>query len=152
MSLNLSTLGKKFSRHFRIFFLFFPENRFCHYMQIVSYGDNLHVMSKPVFREKYYHCFWKRNCKTLATMPQVPPIKENLSNLLELASDSVCCSVYIFSTGGPRVRNHNRHNPCTCVRSSSFVCHFLLCVRLPCFRQVRRRKWWLIMCDCARSG
>ena len=47
----LSTLGKNFSRHFRIFFLFFSENRFWHYMQIVSYGDNLHVMSKPVFWE-----------------------------------------------------------------------------------------------------
>ena len=46
-------------------YLFFPENRFWHYMQIVSIenrswyymqivsiGDNLHVMSKPVFWEK----------------------------------------------------------------------------------------------------
>ena len=65
---------------------------------------------------------------------------------------SCCCSVYIFSTGGPRVRNHNRHNPWACVCASSFVCHFLLCVCLPCFRRVRRRKRWLIICDCARSG
>ena len=47
----LSTLGRNFSRHFRIFFLIFSENSFWHYMQIVSYGDNLHVMSKPVFLE-----------------------------------------------------------------------------------------------------
>ena len=31
-----------------IFFLFFPENRFWHFMQIVSIRDNLHEMSKPV--------------------------------------------------------------------------------------------------------
>ena len=34
-----------------IFFLDFPENRICHFMQIVSSGDNLHEMSKP-FSEK----------------------------------------------------------------------------------------------------
>ena len=27
-----------------IFFLFFLENRFCHFMQVVSNGDNLHEM------------------------------------------------------------------------------------------------------------
>ena len=32
-----------------IFFLFSPENRIWHFMQIVSIGDNLHEMSKPVF-------------------------------------------------------------------------------------------------------
>ena len=35
-----------------IFFLFFPENRIWHFMQIVSLGDNLHEMSNPVFWEK----------------------------------------------------------------------------------------------------
>ena len=35
-----------------IFFLFFPENRIRHFMQIVSLGDNLHEMSNPVFWEK----------------------------------------------------------------------------------------------------
>ena len=35
-----------------LFFLFFPENRIWHYMQIVSLGDNLHEMSNPVFWEK----------------------------------------------------------------------------------------------------
>ena len=35
-----------------IFFLFFPENRIWHFMQIVSNGDNLHEMSNPVFWEK----------------------------------------------------------------------------------------------------
>ena len=35
-----------------IFFLFFPENRLLHFMQIVSLGDNLHGISKPTFFEK----------------------------------------------------------------------------------------------------
>ena len=30
------------------FFLFFPENRIWHFMQIVSIGDNLHEMPNPV--------------------------------------------------------------------------------------------------------
>ena len=36
------------------FFLFFPENRIWHFMQIVSIGDNLHEMLNPVFWEKYF--------------------------------------------------------------------------------------------------
>ena len=44
--------------------------------------------------KKNHHCFWKRNCKTSATMPQVPPIKENLSNLLELGSDGNCSLLF----------------------------------------------------------
>ena len=36
------------------FFLFFLENRTCHFMQIVSIGDSLHEMSKPVFWGKYH--------------------------------------------------------------------------------------------------
>ena len=35
-----------------IFFLFFSENKIWHFIQIVSIGDNLHEMSKPVFWEK----------------------------------------------------------------------------------------------------
>ena len=47
--LTLSTLGKIFSRqHIEIFFLFSPENRIGHFMQIVSSGDNLHERSNPV--------------------------------------------------------------------------------------------------------
>ena len=38
---KLCILGKNFSRkHFKIFFSFFLENRICHFMQIVSIGDN----------------------------------------------------------------------------------------------------------------
>ena len=50
----LSMLGKNFSRqYFEIyfFFLFFPENKIWHFMQIASLGDNLLEMSKPIFRE-----------------------------------------------------------------------------------------------------
>ena len=35
-----------------MFFLFFQENKFWHFVQIVSNGDNLHKMSKPVFWER----------------------------------------------------------------------------------------------------
>ena len=35
-----------------ILFLFFPENRILHYIQIVSVWDNLHDMSNTVFWEK----------------------------------------------------------------------------------------------------
>ena len=39
------------------FFLFFPENRFWHFMQIGSNGDNLHEMSKPFFMGKIREVF-----------------------------------------------------------------------------------------------
>ena len=43
-------LGKNFSRqHFEVVFLLFLENRFWHFMQIVSLGDNLHEVSDPIF-------------------------------------------------------------------------------------------------------
>ena len=46
-------LGKKFSRQkYKIFFWIFPENRLCHFMQIVSLGDNLLEMSKPISWKK----------------------------------------------------------------------------------------------------
>ena len=31
-----------------IFFLIFPENRIWHFIQIFSYGDNLHEVSNPI--------------------------------------------------------------------------------------------------------
>ena len=54
--LMLSLLLKKFSRwHFILFFLFFPENRICHFMQIVSRGrDNLHESSDKGYRNSRY--------------------------------------------------------------------------------------------------
>ena len=43
-------MGKIFSRqHIELFFLFFPETRIGHFMQIVSIRDNLLEMSNPVF-------------------------------------------------------------------------------------------------------
>ena len=49
-NLMLSILGKNFSRQYiEIFFLAFPENRFQHFIQLVSNGDNLHEISNPVF-------------------------------------------------------------------------------------------------------
>ena len=35
-----------------VFFSFSPENRFCCFMQIVSNGDSLHEMTKPILLEK----------------------------------------------------------------------------------------------------
>ena len=57
--LGLACWEKKFFRgHFEIFFLIFPENTLWHFMQIVSLGDNLHEMSKPIFwANKKYHQF-----------------------------------------------------------------------------------------------
>ena len=34
------------------FFILFSGNRFWHFMQILSIGDNVHEMSNPVFWEK----------------------------------------------------------------------------------------------------
>ena len=33
----------------KYFFLLFPENRLCYFMQIVSLGDNLHEITNPIF-------------------------------------------------------------------------------------------------------
>ena len=38
----------KISAEVKYFSYFFPENRLWHFMQIVSIGDNLHEMSKPI--------------------------------------------------------------------------------------------------------
>ena len=75
--LTLSTLGKFFSgRHIEIFCLLFPENRFWHFMQIVSIGigDNLYEMSKPVSGKN------KKNisiCRLLKILRRVLIIKTN---------------------------------------------------------------------------
>ena len=52
-----------------IFFLFFLENRIWHLMQIVSYGDNLHEMSKPVF--------WVKNKKKFLSMSSTDNITQS---------------------------------------------------------------------------
>ena len=54
-----------------IIFLFFPENRIWHFMQIVSIGDNLHEMSKPVFRENKKNFSVCRLLKILALFPYI---------------------------------------------------------------------------------
>ena len=36
----------------KFLFLIFPENKFWHFMQVVSTGDYLHEMSVPIFWEK----------------------------------------------------------------------------------------------------
>ena len=73
-----------------LFFLFFPENRIWHFMQIVSLGDNLHEMSNPVFWEKETICMKcqilfsgknKKNiskCRLLKILPRVLSVKQVL--------------------------------------------------------------------------
>ena len=45
-----------------IYFLFFPENRIRHFMQIVSSGDNLHEMSYPVSEKNKKKIFQNAVC------------------------------------------------------------------------------------------
>ena len=41
------------------FYLFFPENSLWHFKQIVSYGDNLHEISMPIFFQKNKKNYFK---------------------------------------------------------------------------------------------
>ena len=53
ISLTFTALWvKSADNNLTIFFLFFPENRLWPFLQIISAGDSLREMSKPVFREK----------------------------------------------------------------------------------------------------
>ena len=55
--LMLNLQGKMFSRHY--FVIFSQKSRLWHFMQIVSIGDNLHEMSKPLF-------LFRKNTKILS--------------------------------------------------------------------------------------
>ena len=75
--LMLCMLGKNFSWQHMTNWLCFclsPQNRFWHFMQIVSIGDNLHEMSKPVLLETIYV-----NCQILFS-------GENMNNIISLSS------------------------------------------------------------------
>ena len=50
--LTLSMLAKKSSRHFKIFFLFFPEKRILIFHANYLLRNNLHEISKPIFWEE----------------------------------------------------------------------------------------------------
>ena len=50
--LTVTTLKANSADNKLTFFLFFPENKLWHFMQIVSWGDNLHEMSKAYFLGK----------------------------------------------------------------------------------------------------
>ena len=69
-----------------IFFLFFPENRIWHFMQIVSIVDNLLERSIPVFREKHFkchllkiypECWGLKKCLTEYDLKQVAHMENN---------------------------------------------------------------------------
>ena len=49
---TLTFLCKLSAKETVIFFIYFPENRLWHFMQIVSLEDSLHEISKPIFWEK----------------------------------------------------------------------------------------------------
>ena len=49
VSLSLTFTSQWAYSKLMIFFLFFPENKIWHFMQIVSSGDSLDEMSNPVF-------------------------------------------------------------------------------------------------------
>ena len=62
LKINLYHSLGLFSRQQIMFFLFFPENRIWHFMQIVSSRDNLHETSNPVFGEKIRKIFQNVVC------------------------------------------------------------------------------------------
>ena len=49
--LSFTTIWTNSTDKLMAFFVFFPENRIWHFMQIVSIGDNLHEMSKLFSRK-----------------------------------------------------------------------------------------------------
>ena len=72
--LQCIALCKNFSRYFTTFY---PENRFWHFMQIVSTGDNLHEMSKHVFKEnkkKYFNMMSAENFTQSANHQRCRPL------------------------------------------------------------------------------
>ena len=73
---NLHHSVGKFSRLI-IFFLFFPEKRHWHFMQIVFSGDNLHKVSKPIFWKKKKKNISK--CRLVKFLPRVLSIIEDFA-------------------------------------------------------------------------
>ena len=62
------------------FFLFFPENRIWHFMEIVSIGDNLHEKPNPVFCEKII----KISMETICMKCQILFSGKNKKNIINL--------------------------------------------------------------------
>ena len=58
-NLIFNTLWANLTDDKLIFFLFSPENKIWYFMQIVTIGDNWHIMSKPVFSEKLKKKYFK---------------------------------------------------------------------------------------------
>ena len=82
--LNFTTLWATSADDKLIFFLFFPENRIWHFMQIVSTGDNLHGMSNPVFWGKIKKIFQYIICwKVPHPAPLCPQILAGALNAIQ---------------------------------------------------------------------
>ena len=73
-----------------ILMIFSPENRIWHFMQIISLGDNLHVMSKPVFWEKQEKYFKMVSAENL---PRVLSVKDMV---LKVWTDETKCSYFCY--------------------------------------------------------
>ena len=68
---ELSARDTIMAGYYSLTFLFFPEKRLCHFVQIVSTGDNLQEMSKPVFRKNTSKCcLLKFLSRVLSVIPQ----------------------------------------------------------------------------------
>ena len=101
--LRLSTLGKIFSRrHFEIFFLiFFPENRFWHFMQIVSIGDNLHEMSNPVMGKN------KKNITDLSSAEYAERVVRIKARLFKYTDNNIHHCLYVPQVPSSIKNPHN---------------------------------------------
>ena len=82
---NLNHSLGKFSRRQigDIFFLFFPENRICHLMQIFSMGNNFHEMTNSVFWERWENISIYRLLQTF-TQSRYKFIRFNLNALIRI--------------------------------------------------------------------
>ena len=63
---NISTDGI-----LKYFFLVFPGKWLCHFMQIVSLGDNLHEIAKPIFYKYHQFVVCPESGKTALVMHRV---------------------------------------------------------------------------------
>ena len=73
-----------------ILMIFSPENRIWHFIQIISLGDNLHVMSKPIFWEKQEKYFKMVSAENL---PRVLSVKDMV---LKVWTNETKCSYFCY--------------------------------------------------------
>ena len=62
----------QYRRQIENIFFIFPENMLQHFMQIVSLGDNLHDMLKPIFWKKKSENYFRLSSAEIFTQHAVP--------------------------------------------------------------------------------